>query len=148
LEFPKEFAAVLPKAKVLYSLESLVIGPGPLQPPDDSTLMGLVAAQIRGYLTTYPQVDALNFYLPEFPDWVEHADKAWQSLAARAGNLGVSLKDLEKVAAERKLIASGERGVQALRGNITALEFFRHLLADPDLLKRADGRKVESVLIQ
>jgi hypothetical protein len=67
LEFPKEFAAALPEAKVLHGLESMTIGPGPRQPPDDPLLSKLVATQIRAYLQTYPKLDALYLTLASFP---------------------------------------------------------------------------------
>ncbi len=149
LEFPKEFAAVLPDAKVLHSLESLVIGPGPKQPPDDPTLRELVKAQIRAYLTTYPQIDVLYLSLPEFPDWVEHHEAAWKRLDARTGvGKRATLEQLTASARDRKLIASGDRGVQALRGNLTALEFFHSLLGDPAVLRRRDGSRVHATLVQ
>ncbi|MBI1916776.1 MAG: hypothetical protein HYS12_18880 [Planctomycetes bacterium] len=149
LEFPREFAAVLPGAKVLKGLEDLTIGPGPKQPPDDPLLRELAATQVRAYLTTYPKVDALYLTLPEFPDWVEHYEKAWQRLDARTGVAKVvDLKQLMESARKRNLIASGERGFQALRGNIAALDFFHTLLADPALLRRPGGNKVEVVIIE
>ena len=102
LEFPKEFAAVLPNAKVLYSLESLVIGPGPQQPPDDPLLMDLVKTQICAYLTTYPQIDALYLTLPEFPT-AEHHAEAWKRLDARTGvGKTVTLPQLTEAARNRK----------------------------------------------
>jgi len=149
LEFPKEFAAALPKAKVLYGLESMTIGPGPLQPPDDPLLRELVTTQIRALVTTYPGIDALYLTLPEFPDWVEHYEKAWQRLDRRTG-VGklATLPQLTETVRKRKLIASGNRGVQALRGNIVALDFFHSLLADPMLLQRPDGKKVQVVITE
>jgi hypothetical protein len=148
LEFPNEFAAVLPDAKVLHSLERLVIGPGPRQPPDDPTLRELVKAQVRAYITTYPQIDVLYLSLPEFPDWVEHHEAAWKRLDARTGvGKRVTLDELTDAARGRKLIASGDRGVQALRGNLTALEFLHRLLADPELLLRPDGSRVQPTLV-
>ncbi len=144
LEFPKEFAAVLPKAKVIHGLEKLTIGPGPLQPPDDPLLKELVTTQIRAYLDTYPTIDALYLSLPEFPDWIEHHAKAWQRLDDRTGVAKVAdLKQLIESARRRKLTSSGARGVRALQGNISALEFFHNLLDDPNLMKRKDGRPVE-----
>jgi hypothetical protein len=148
LEFPREFAAVLPEAKSPHGLERLVIGPGPKQSPDDPTLRDMVKAQVRAYITTYPQIDALCLSLPEFPDWVEHHEAAWKRLDARTGvGKRVTLDQLTKTARDRKLIASGDRGVQALRGNLTALEFFHHLLADPELLQRPDGSRVRATLV-
>jgi hypothetical protein len=149
LEFPREFAAVLPGAKVLTGLEALTVGPGPKQPPDDPLLRELTATQIRAYINTYPKVDALYLSLPEFPDWVEHYQKAWERLDARTGIAKVvDLKRLTETARTRNLIASGERGIQALRGNIAALDFFHALLSDPALLKRPDGGKVEPVIVE
>ncbi|HTI51888.1 MAG TPA: hypothetical protein VL475_13085, partial [Planctomycetaceae bacterium] len=46
----------------------------------------------------------------------------------------------------RHLIASGERGVQSLRGNITALEFFNRLLADKELTRLPGGRTAKVVI--
>ncbi len=149
LEFPKEFAAVLPKAKVIHGLEKLTIGPGPLQPPDDPLFKELAATQIRAYLDTYPTIDALYLSLPEFPDWIEHHAKAWQRLDERTGVGKVAdLKQLLESARKRTLTASGDRGVRSLQGNITALDFFHNLLDDPSLLKRKDGRIVEVTIAE
>jgi len=149
LDFPKEFAEVLPGAKVTPQPEALSVGPGPRQPPDDPTLKALVRTQLRAFIDTYPKIDALYLSLPEFPDWVEYHEKAWQRLDARTGVGKVTdLKKLTEAARTRKLIASGDRGVQALRGNITALEFFHTLLADEKLLTRKDGGKVEVVITE
>ncbi|HEY2251954.1 MAG TPA: alpha-glucuronidase family glycosyl hydrolase [Planctomycetaceae bacterium] len=147
LEFPKEFAPALPGATTLTGLESLTIGPGATQRTDDSTLMALVKAQIRAYLTTYPDVDTVYLSLPEFPEWGEHAEEAWEKLAARSGiGSTTSLEKLTAVARDRKLISSGERGVQALRGNVTALEFFNRLLADRELWRLPGGRAAKVVI--
>lgn len=149
LEFPKEFAQALPGAKTVYQLESLTIGPGPQQPPDDPLLLELVKAQIRAYLETYPQLDALYLTLPEFPDWVEHYESSWKRLD-KDGRLSqvASLEELTAAARDRHLVASGERGVKALQGNIAALDFFQTLLADESLFHRANGQRVETVVIQ
>lgn len=148
LEFPREFAATLPGAKVLHQLENLTIGPGPRQPPDDPLLKALATTQLRAYLTTYPKLDALYLTMPEFPDWVEHHEAAWRRLRERTGiGEGVDMQQLTEVARTRSLIASGDRGVQALRGNIAALDFFHAFLSDPRLLKRPDGKAVDVTLV-
>lgn len=149
LEFPREFAEVLPEAKVLHSLESLVVGPGPKQPPDDPLLLDLVRTQVRAYLTTYPELDAIYLSMPEFPDWVEHYQAAWARLDERKGlSQTAGLDELLEAARSRSLIASGDRGVQALRGNISALSFFDLLLADGQLLERPGRTGVQANLIQ
>src|SRR5262249_15409219 len=110
LEFPREFAAVLPGAMLQIGLENLTIGPGGGQRPDDATLMGLVKAQIRAYLTTYPEIDVLYLTLPEFPAWVEHAEAAWKEIDTRTGvGTTTSLEKLIDAARERRLISSGQR---------------------------------------
>ena len=147
LEFPREFAPALPGAKTLTGLEHLTIGPGGTQRTGNSTLMALVKAQIRAYLTTYPDVDVLYLSLPEFPEWGEHAEEAWKAISARSG-IGntTSLEKLTAAARDRRLIASGERGVQSLRGNVTALEFFNRLLADRQLWLLPSGRSAKVVV--
>lgn len=148
LEFPREFAPTLPGAKTLHSLEQLVVGPGRQQPPDDPRLRALVTTQLRAYLNTYPQLDAVYLSLPEFPEWVEHHDQAWQRLDQRTGIArSVDMTLLTESAKTRGLIASGDRGIQALRGNIAALDFFHALLADEKLLVRPDGRRLDVTIV-
>lgn len=148
LEFPREFAAALPGAKTVHQLENLTVGPGARQPPDDPLLKTLAATQLRAYLRTYPTLDAVYLTMPEFPDWVEHHDAAWKRLRERTGiGEGVDMAQLTEAARTRSLIASGERGVNALRGNIAALDFLHSLLAEPQLLRRPDGKSVEVTLV-
>ncbi|MBM4004825.1 MAG: hypothetical protein FJ295_16320 [Planctomycetes bacterium] len=149
LEFPKEFAAALPEAKVIRQLENLTVGPGAKQAPDNALLAELATAQLRSYLTAYPTLDAIYLTLPEFPEWDEHTESAWNRLSARTG-LGktVSLKDLEQAAAKRTTLISGERGVKAVRGNVTSLDFLQTWLSDPKRLQRPDGTSVELYLIE
>ncbi|MBM4071932.1 MAG: hypothetical protein FJ271_23850 [Planctomycetes bacterium] len=147
LEFPKEFAKVLPGAKVLHTLENLVIGPGDRQPPDDPLLKQLTATQIRAYLDTYPRLDALYLTMPEFPDWVEHHEKAWHRLDARTGiGKHTDLATLIDAARKRKLTASGERGIRALKGNIAALDFLHGLMPDGAPLKRRGSQLDVTIL--
>jgi hypothetical protein len=147
IEFPCEFAAALPGAKILKGLEDLTIGPGAAQRTDDATLMALVKTQIRAYLTTYPDIDVLYLSLPEFPEWGEHAEEAWREIDTRTGiGKETSLEKLTAAARDRRLIASGERGVQSLRGNLTALEFFNRLLADKELTRLPGGRTATVVI--
>jgi hypothetical protein len=148
LEFPKEFAEALPGAKPQVGLENLTIGPGAAHKTDDARLMGLVKAQIRAYLDTYPDIDVMYLTLPEFPEWSEQADAAWKLLDARTG-VGklASLDQLTATARNRKLISSGDRGVQALRGNVAAFDFFQRLLADRELWKLPRGRTAKVSLV-
>ena len=142
LAFPPEFAAVLPRDKP--EPAKLAIGPAAQQGPADPVLMELATAQVRAYLDTYPQADAVYLSMSEYPDWVEHADDAWRRLDARtAVNKVTTLEKLLASAAQRPSIASADRGIAALRGNVAALDFFSTLLARQNLWKRADGREWE-----
>jgi len=147
LEFPREFAAALPGSKNLKGVEDLTIGPGASHRTDDARLTALVKAQIRGYLTTYPEIDILYLSLPEFPEWAEQAELAWKELDERTGVGQItSLEKLTATARDRRLVASGDRGVQSLRGNLTALQFFNRLLADKSLLQLPGGRSAKVVI--
>jgi hypothetical protein len=148
LEFPKEFAAVLPAAQSVHQLETLTIGPGPQQQPGDATLQGLAQAQIRGWLDTYPRLDALYLTLPECPGWATHHAEAFRRLAERSKlPASVTLDGLITAARDRKTLASGARGIAALQGNLTALDFLQTLLADERTLRLTEGRRTEVVLI-
>jgi Glycosyl hydrolase family 67 N-terminus len=147
LEFPREFAAVLPNARPGTELEPLSIGPGPSQPPDDPLLLDLARTQIRAYVQTYRAIDAIYLTLPEFPDWVDHAEASWKRLDQQTGiGKTTSLEALIDSARKRTVIASGDRGVRALRGNIAGLDFLRTLLADEKLL-RTRGVTIPAVLV-
>ena len=148
LEFPKEFAAALPGAQSVHQLETLTIGPGPQQKPGDATLQGLAKAQIRGWLDTYPNLDALYLTLPEFPGWATHHAEAFRRLSERSKLPGsVTLDGLLAAARDRKTLASGDRGMAALQGNLTALDFLQTLLADESTLQLPQGKRAEVVLI-
>ncbi len=155
LEFPREFTKVLRAAKqqtaqphALRALKDLTIGPGKAQSHDDPLFRELVATKIRAYLTTYPTLDALYVGMPEFPEWIEHAQSAWKQLNAERDLGNTSLDDLIQTASKRNLIASGERGVRSIKGNIVTLAFFSSLFREPTLLKRPAGGEVELVIRQ
>jgi len=145
-EFPREFTGALPGAKDVHQLKNLTIGPGEKQRPDDERLRKLVATKIRAYIETYPTIDALYVGMPEFPEWDEHVDGAWQQLNEGNRLDGLTLEGLILTASKRNLIASGKRGERAIKGNITGLAFFKSLFADPGLLKRPDGHNVRLVI--
>lgn len=146
LEFPKEFQSALPGSRIGKGINNLTIVPGSMQGPHDATLKKLVATKIRAYLETYPDLDTLYLTLPEFPEWEQHAEAALKLLQSEGALAGLSLDDLTESAAKRHLIASGERGRQAIRGNLVGLAFLRDLLKDEALLKRADGQTVQLVI--
>jgi hypothetical protein len=137
IEFPKEFAAVLPQAKPVSGLADLTVGPGPSQRPDDPTLIALAKSQIRAYLDAYPGLDAVYLTSPHYPEWTDQANDAWKRLVARAGTGGTpSLESLEDITKGNLDPAARVFAVRSLRGNVAALDFYHHLLADPELFRR------------
>ncbi len=147
LEFPKEFAAVLPDAPEPHGLNKLVIGPGPEQTPQDQQLLELVRTKIRAYIEAYPDIDDIYLTMPEFPAWVAHAEQSWDQLDAKVG-LAETLKyqDAIKAARERKTIASGDRGENAVKGNIAAIDFLHNLDPNGRLFVSPKGHEIKGVL--
>lgn len=135
LEFPKEFKKVLPGAEVLPGLEPLAIGPGTAARADDSPLMQLAKAQLRAYVLTYPDVDAVCLELGNQPEWSKQAEVAWKELDAKYG-----VGDL------KKLTPAENNRLPALHASVTALEFASRLLADKDLAQRPRGTAVKFVV--
>ena len=145
-EFPLEFQKTLPGSKVAHQLKNLTITAAGDQGPTDSTLRKLVATKIRAYIETYPTLDTLYVSMPEFPTWGQHADDALKQLKDRGAPADLSLEKLIKEARDRKTIVSGDRGAQAIRGNLVGLAFFQSLFDDAQLRKRPDGKNVQLVV--
>ena len=141
LEFPREFAKALPGGRKTNQWYMPVLAiPGKNQKPNDKLLLGLVRAKIRAFLDTYPTIDQLYFTLPEFPDWNQHAEQAFKSLATNGTIGGKSYQQLIAAAKKRNLIASGSRGVNALKGNLVGLSFIKSVVSDPKVLQTKKGR--------
>ena len=145
-EFPLEFRKTLPGSVVAHQLKNLTITAGSEQGPTDRTFAALVATKIRAFIETYPRLDRLYISMPEFPTWNEHAGAALNLLKKRGLSRDLSVDALIQQARKRDVIVSGDRGAQAVRGNLVGLAFFHSLFDDPALLQRADGKSVELVL--
>ena len=148
LEFPREFQKALPGSKVARQLKRLTITAAAEHGPKDETLQKLVATKIRAYLDTYPQLDELYLTLPEFPEWDQHAGEALSLLKKRGAPQELTVELLVKEARNRKLIASGQRGEQAIKGNLVGLAFLTELFSGGSLLKRKNGKSIELVITQ
>ena len=79
-QYPKEFKTALEGAVDARGLNDLTIRPGANQSFDDQQLQSLAKAKIRAYLYTYTDVDYIYITMPEFPEWGEHAESAWEML--------------------------------------------------------------------
>jgi tetratricopeptide (TPR) repeat protein len=85
--------------------------------------------------------------MPEFPEWGEHAADAWEMLRSDVDVKLPELEELMQAVESRGIIASGERGKQALKGNVVGLAFLKSLLANhEDLLKKPNGDAVKLVV--
>jgi len=151
LEFPREFQTVLPGSRVAKGVKDLTIIPGAEQGPQDDTLLRLVNMQLGALRDTYPEIDALYLTMPEFPEWDQHADAAWDLFSPRLKDRGVTLDGLIASARERGLIASGDRGERALKGNLVALAFLEHFATNDPFknearLSRPHGRPLDLVI--
>ncbi|MBC8354026.1 MAG: hypothetical protein H8E66_18685 [Planctomycetes bacterium] len=143
LEFPREFIKAVPGLENARGLKDLTVAPGAKLRPDDPVIKELVATKLRAYVETYPKVDRIYLTLPEFPEWEQHAAASWKQLSNRIGDGAATLESLIKTARNRSLIASGDRGEHAIKGNVVTLAFLNELLADSTVLQRADGSRVD-----
>jgi hypothetical protein len=144
LEFPHEFAAVLPGAQVISGLEELAVGPGPAHRPDDPLLAELTKAQLRAWFSTYPDLDAVYLSLSDIPEWSTNAEASWKILSDRVGNGSFpTLPQLTEAAQNRSSSASHDREVKTLRGHLISLDFLIRLRADDSLFRRPDGQSLE-----
>lgn len=156
LEFPREFQPVLPGSRVAKGLKDLTISPSAELGPNLSALQDLAAIQIRAVVDTYPEIDTLYLTMPEFPEWDQHAEGVWQQLEPKLKDRGVTLESLVSTARDRKLVASGDRGERALKGNLVGLKFLQQLLlsrlaprgdlSNPQL-RKPDGQPLDLVVV-
>jgi len=147
MEFPPEFAPLLPGAQPVHQLGQMSVGPGPDTDVDDPALAELAAAVLRTTVDTYPEADFLVLGMPEFRQWSAAHARAWQALDSRYGIERVCpLAEVLAAARQRRDYPGGaERALQEVQGDIVALHFFDRLLGDPRLLgesRRPDMRLV------
>lgn len=145
LEFPKEFESALPGSRIGGGINKLTIVPTGAHRPTNEKLRKLVTTKIRAYIETYPAIDTLYLTLPEFPEWEQHAEDAWTLLKPRFRG-STTLDKLIQDAKDRSTVVAGARGVQAVKGNLVAFAFLHRLLADEQLLRRANGTNVQLVI--
>jgi len=69
LEFPIEFAPLLPGAEKAHQLGEMWIVPGSQTSPDDPAVAELAAAVLRTTVDTYPEADWIALGMPEFRQW-------------------------------------------------------------------------------
>ena len=136
-DFTPEFAPLLKGAEKSSILTGLTVVPGATTSLDDPQLYELATAVLRHAVDTYPEVDYLTVWMPEFRQWTDEYERAWKVLDEKYG-IGqvLSLPDLLSAAANRKGWNRGvERAVNMVKGDIAALYFYDRLLRDPKVLE-------------
>jgi hypothetical protein len=84
-EFPAEFAPAMADTAASERLEHLSVVPGAKQDPRDARLIAVAAAQLRAYLMTYPQIDAVYLDVSGVWPWKTQASSEWQRLEKELG---------------------------------------------------------------
>ena len=124
--------------------EGLAVGPGPPSCPTTRVLKDLATTQLRAYLTTYPDVDALYLRCPE-------SRPAGRSTPTRPGSGSTpatasarrDLQALTATAASASADRLGERGVRGAVRQPGGTRFLRHASwPTRTCSSRPDGAKV------
>ena len=140
LEFPPEFAPILPDAQRVQQLGQLTVVPGPNVAVDDERLYQLAATVLQAYVNTYPQIDEYWLDTPEFVSWTDVYEEAWQSLNAKYDlDRIITLEDLlDQAKAHDVVYDDGQRGraITEAKANVAALQFVDRLVTDPDVLPK------------
>lgn len=139
LDFPREFADLVPEACPVRQLGELTIGPGPGVRPDDARLLAVAGAALRSVLARFPEADWYGFAMPEFRAWGQQCAWAWHQLDERhrIGEI-VSLEQvLQQAGARHDYPGGAARALDEVRGDVAALYFFDLLLTSPEVLPRS-----------
>ncbi len=142
LEYPPEFAPLLPDAQEVRQLGVRTVVPGPRTEPDHPALIELAGCVLRTAAETYPEADLFVLGMPEFRQWIEHHEAAWEGLDKRHGiSRFAALSDLLAAAARRSatvdyMAAEPDRAVNEVKGDLVALEVCDRLLSDTPVRQR------------
>ena len=146
-EYPPEFKSILKDSQPMHQLGKLTIVPGPATDIEDPTVTELASAVLRSTVNTYPEVDFIMLWAPEFRQWIDTYQESWDKLDARYGiNSRMTVEDAIKAASNRIGYAGGtERPVREVKGDIVSLYFCDRLLRDLKVMqstKRPDMKFV------
>lgn len=129
LEYTEEFAPVLGDVTRVKPFNSTTIVPGPSIRPDDETLMDMAVTYINTALEYYPQVDYITPVMPEFRDWYQHGEVAFNKLDEKYHISKYRSYDQVIKQAESRLYSSNspERNVKEAAGDLVAMYFLDRL---------------------
>ncbi|NSW58000.1 MAG: hypothetical protein HPY44_18500 [Armatimonadetes bacterium] len=147
-EFPPEFEPLLPGAEKVHQLAEMGIVPGKDTSIDDPGLETLAKAVLRSTVTTYPQADFIALGTPEFRQWTEHHEAAWDALDEKYGiERVISLPEVLARARQRTGYPGGaDRALAEVQGDIVILYFYDRLLSDPATFAGTGREGVKVVL--
>jgi len=136
-EFPPEFAPLLPGAQKVHQLGEMGIVPGPETDVDCPEIAQLAAAVLQATVNTYPEAGYVALGMPEFRQWADVYERAWEKLDRKYRISEV--RPLEAVLAQAQSRAEypggAQRAVQEVKGDIVALYFCDRLLTDLHVLR-------------
>ncbi len=139
LSFPVEFAAALPNLGRPYP-GSVDVRIGAGRKFDDPQLLELVKAQLRAYLTTYPEIDFVSLILSSPMEWADQADEAWKELDAGTGlSKTTTIEDVTAVP-DANSVAARTAQSKMMRAKLVILGLVKRLLADKKLGQLPEGR--------
>ncbi|MBM3475425.1 MAG: exo-alpha-sialidase [Armatimonadetes bacterium] len=137
MEYPPEFAPLLPGAQKVHQLGEMTIVPGPGTDPGSPEVTRLAAAVLRTTVNTYPEADRVALGMPEFRQWADGYERAWATLDRKYRVSEVRTLDdvLAQAQARTDYPGGAERAVQEVKGDIVALRFYDRLLTELHVLQ-------------
>ncbi|MBX9789677.1 MAG: hypothetical protein K2Y37_12240 [Pirellulales bacterium] len=143
LEFPPEFASLLPGAEPC-GPEKLTVGPGSQQIPHDERVRQPAAAQVQAFVATYPQIDAIYLSPPRVATWTGYALTAWERMLRQIATERRSALDelLDRVKSIRAG-GAGEAAVARVKTQLAAIDALDRLPIE-GVLERPDGSRREA----
>ena len=136
LEYPPEFAPLLPGNEKVEQLGSMAVVPGADVKLDDPALVNLASCVIQTAREIYAETDLIGLAMPEWRQWTGQYEHAWDLLGAEHEiNRECSLDDVLSSAERRStetdyMGANSDRAVNEAKGDIVTLAFYDQLLKD------------------
>ena len=142
-QFPPEFAPLLKDAQKVRQLGQLMVVPGASTPVDDASYRDLCTAVLKTIIETYPETDLITISIPEWRQWTEVYEDAWNVLDAKYGLSEVlSLADALEAGRNRKWFRGPEgwkKSLDEVKGDLASLVFYDHLLESLGPLQGSTG---------
>lgn len=138
LEYVREFAPVIKEPVFVKLLNTETVVPGPNVSVEDDSLHEMALATIKAMIENYPDIDIIAPVMPEFRDWVEYSEMAWNTLDIKynIGHIQTYEETLKKASLRSEYPGGGDRAVKEVRGDITALYFYDLFFCDKKAMNR------------